>query len=133
MSCLSSSSPSQLKLSLTRYLIVYSGPSAGWPNLNAGLVKFQSEVHNRPEDDSWRLTVGAGCQDLISKAFHVLISPNDYVLVESPTYSGTLSMLSVIGDCQIVEVNVNSEGLDPEHLSEVLDNWDESKKKPTII
>ena len=42
-------------------------------------------------------------------------------------------MLSVIGDCQVVEVDVDSEGLNPIHLSKILDGWDETKKKPTII
>ncbi|KAL7413393.1 putative aromatic-amino-acid transaminase [Mrakia frigida] len=108
------------------------GPTQGWPRLNNFVTEFSSQVHNRPRNDSWRVSLGAGCQDLISKALHVLVSPGDNVLIESPAYSGVISILSVL-NCKMHEVDVDSEGLDPVRMRKMLENWPAGEKKPTIV
>ena len=55
----------------------------GHPDLNNWLSDFQAFVHKRPRDGSWKLTIGAGSQDLIYKAFTALTNPGDSVLVEA--------------------------------------------------
>lgn len=75
---------------------------------------------------------GAGCQDLLSKAFMALIAPGDHVLCETPTYSGTLSILSLI-KCEAHEVSVDNEGVNPDSLRAVLDNWPAGVPKPKVL
>ena len=43
------------------------GPTAGLNKLHEWLNQLQTKVHKRPEDNTWRLTIGSGSQDLIYK------------------------------------------------------------------
>lgn len=58
------------------------GATSGHNDLVSFLTDMQSEFHGRPEDPSWRVSVGSGSQDLIYKAFHALTDPGDVVLIE---------------------------------------------------
>jgi len=52
------------------------------------LEDFQSQVHNRSKEaENWRISVGIGSQDCLSKAFQTLVDDGDPVLMESPAYS----------------------------------------------
>ena len=49
------------------------GPSGGSPKFREWLVEFQKEVHNREVDGEWDVTVGAGCQNLLTAvSYHFL-------------------------------------------------------------
>lgn len=73
------------------------GATAGIPKLNSWLTQFISETHDRPiikpEDagsssrTEWRVSIGAGSQDLLFKAFSAILDPEDSILVESPCYA----------------------------------------------
>ncbi|KAK4702508.1 tryptophan aminotransferase, partial [Phenoliferia sp. Uapishka_3] len=98
------------------------GPTAGLKGLVEWLEVLQETKHDRKRDGSWRLSVGSGSQDLIYKAFQSLINEGDSVLLEAPVYSGTLGLL-VPEPAEFFEVPVDTEGLQPDVLEDMLANW----------
>lgn len=48
--------------------------TAGMPSLVKWIEELQTKVHGRVKDDSWRVTVGSGSQDLIAKVSSSLFS-----------------------------------------------------------
>ncbi|KAJ7930941.1 pyridoxal phosphate-dependent transferase [Mycena leptocephala] len=87
------------------------------------LREFQTLIHRRVPDESWNVIVGPGSQDLIYKACTALIDDGDYVLVETPSYCGVLGFLAAL-PCSLVEVNADSQGLNPAHLESILSSWE---------
>lgn len=113
------------------------GPTQGLPKLLDILRDIQKTIHKAPVD--FDIVVGNGSQDLITKvyriidkAFEMLLEPGDTMLIESPTYVGILAFLRPY-NVKFQEINGNSEGLDPKHLAEVLDNWPADKSKPKVL
>ncbi|KAJ7745551.1 pyridoxal phosphate-dependent transferase [Mycena maculata] len=99
------------------------GMTAGVTRFVEWLEAFQTHVHKRGPDGTWSVTVGAGSQDLMYKACEALIDVGDYVLVETPVYAGTLGFLAALPG-SLVEVNGDSQGLNPAHLESILANWE---------
>ena len=58
------------------------GRTNGQADLSAWLLAMQKHYHGRSEHPSWKLSVGAGSQDLLYKAFLALSNPGDSVLIE---------------------------------------------------
>ncbi|GAA5912662.1 hypothetical protein JCM5296_006047 [Sporobolomyces johnsonii] len=98
------------------------GPTAGLGGLVKWLENLQEKRHQRAQDGSWRVSVGSGSQDLINKAFCSLINEGDSVLLESPVYSGTLGLLKQ-HKCDLIEVPVDTSGMRPDALEDILANW----------
>ncbi|GAA5922353.1 hypothetical protein JCM1841_003080 [Sporobolomyces salmonicolor] len=98
------------------------GPTAGLGGLVKWLENLQEKRHQRALDGSWRVSVGSGSQDLINKAFCSLINDGDSVLLESPVYSGTLGLLKQ-HNCDLIEVPVDTAGMRPDALEDILANW----------
>lgn len=73
------------------------GQTSGLPKLVEWLTQWGARIHNREVIRSsseskegrnpWRVTVGNGSQDLITKTFNALLNPGDTILVESPVYT----------------------------------------------
>ncbi|KAM0755517.1 PLP-dependent transferase [Meredithblackwellia eburnea MCA 4105] len=111
------------------------GPTAGLGGLVDWLEDLQVKKHHRTKDGSWRVSVGSGSQDLIYKAFQALIEEGDSVLLETPIYSGTLGLLQP-EPATFIEVPVDTEGLVPEVLEDLLANWEAKhpgKRFPKIL
>ncbi|OJA19236.1 hypothetical protein AZE42_13310, partial [Rhizopogon vesiculosus] len=70
--------------------------TAGIPRLIEWFMGLQERSHGRKSGEGWRLTIGAGSQDLIYKAVNALVNPGDSVLVESPVYAGVIPMLKTL-------------------------------------
>ncbi|KWU46792.1 PLP-dependent transferase [Rhodotorula sp. JG-1b] len=98
------------------------GATAGLPSLNKWLENLQEMRHKRPKDGSWRLSLGSGSQDLINKAFCSLVNEDDSIIMESPVYSGTLGLLNR-HKVNLIEVPVDTQGLDPAKLEDTLANF----------
>ncbi len=71
------------------------GSTSGLPKLNKWLEDLTTTLHGRevvqPQGEQdprteWRVTIGTGVQDLLSKTFSVLLNPHDSILVEAPCY-----------------------------------------------
>ncbi|KAJ8088404.1 hypothetical protein PM082_022477 [Marasmius tenuissimus] len=107
--------------------------TAGVPNLLDWLGGLQEKVHGRrPKGEGWRISVGAGSQDLIFKAINVMVNPGDSVLLESPMYAGVIPMFNNLG-CDVHEVETDAEGISAASLRRILESWPEGKPKPKVL
>lgn len=64
----------------------------------------------------------------------MLLNPGDSLLVEAPTYSGSLAFLRPFG-AKLVGVKTDGGGLIPQDLDSLLESWDEQTqgKKPRVL
>lgn len=63
------------------------GPTAGLPSLCEWVYELQEREHGRKKGEGWRVSIGAGSQDVIYKAVMAMVNPGDSVLVECPVYA----------------------------------------------
>lgn len=106
-------------------------PTPGLPDLVQWINGLQSRVHNPPtyndksHQGQMECLVTCGSQDGLCKAFEALVSEGDNVLLEHPTYSGTLAIVGPMA-ANLIPVNSDSHGLDPSHLRKTLSRWSPS-------
>ncbi|MEQ2258419.1 hypothetical protein XENORESO_019058, partial [Xenotaenia resolanae] len=106
--------------------------SNGIPELLTWMKNLQKDLHNPPtinyshEKGQMDLCVTTGSQEGLCKVFEMLVNPGDNVLLDAPTYSGTLAALQPLG-CNIINVPSDQHGMMPEALKEVLSRWDPSE------
>ncbi|KAJ3395108.1 hypothetical protein HDU92_006193 [Lobulomyces angularis] len=98
----------------------------GLPELVKILNDIQTAEHNPPYKD-FDIIVGGGSQDVLTKAFEMLLSRDSTLLLEAPTYVGSLAFLKALG-CNFEELTCDKDGLIPENFERVLKNWDHNKK-----
>ena len=67
--------------------------------------------------------VSTGSQDALSKAFEMLLSPGESLLLESPTYSGSLAFLRPL-NVFLAGIDTDDGGMVPERLETMLDGWE---------
>ncbi|XP_061816549.1 kynurenine/alpha-aminoadipate aminotransferase, mitochondrial [Nerophis lumbriciformis] len=105
--------------------------SSGIPELLTWMKNLQKNLHNpptaaySPENGQMDVCVTTGSQEGLCKVFEMLVSPGDNVLLDSPTYPGTLAALQPLG-CNIINVCSDQHGMIPASLKEVLSRWDPS-------
>lgn len=109
-------------------------PTPGLPDLVKRLTIMQRAEHQPPEyEGGFSVAVVPGSQDGLAKIFDMLVSEEDSLLIEAPTYSGTLAALEAKG-CNLVGVPTDDSGLNPENLRHVLDEWTpQMGKKPRVL
>ncbi|XP_072113202.1 kynurenine/alpha-aminoadipate aminotransferase, mitochondrial isoform X1 [Mobula birostris] len=111
----------------------YSG-SAGIPELVSWMKDLQKHLHNpptanySPEQGQMDLCVTNGSQEALSKVFEMLVSPGDTVLLECPTYAGTLASLQPLG-CKLLGITTDQHGAIPQSLSDTLSRWKPEEAK----
>lgn len=112
---------------LMKRALQYSA-SAGIPELLSWLKNFQRNLHNpptanySPEQGQMEVCVTTGSQEGLCKVFEMLINPGDSILLDAPTYSGTLAALRPLG-CSIINIPSDQHGIIPKALKEVLSAW----------
>ncbi|OQR99619.1 hypothetical protein THRCLA_06440 [Thraustotheca clavata] len=106
-------------------------PTPGLPELVKTLTEMMEREH-APPTMARMLSITTGSQDALYKAFEMLVGEDDSLLVEKPTYSGTLAHLHAV-NCDLVCIDTDNHGLVPESLASTLDNWPASKKKPKVL
>ncbi|XP_035746789.1 kynurenine/alpha-aminoadipate aminotransferase, mitochondrial isoform X1 [Egretta garzetta] len=112
---------------LMKRALQYSA-SAGIPELLSWLKDFQRKLHNpptanySPEQGQMEMCVTTGSQEGLCKVFEMLINPGDNILLDAPTYSGTLAALRPLG-CNIINVPSDQHGIIPKALKEILSTW----------
>ena len=104
--------------------------STGLPFFVEQLRELQERFHSPPTERS--IAVGTGSQSLLAQAFDMVLNEGDPLIIESPTYPGALAGLQAIRPTYY-ETACDGNGIIPEKLSEMLDNWDASKKKPRVL
>ncbi|KAI0342586.1 PLP-dependent transferase [Trametopsis cervina] len=108
------------------------GPTAGIPDLVNWVYGLQEIAHGRKKGEGWRVSIGAGSQDVIYKTVMALLNPGDPILVESPVYAGVLPMFAAL-HCDLIEVATDSDGISSQSLRSILENWPSSKPKPKAL
>ncbi|XP_056298805.1 kynurenine/alpha-aminoadipate aminotransferase, mitochondrial [Pseudoliparis swirei] len=102
--------------------------SNGIPELLAWMKSLQEDLHKPPSPTDMCVTTGS--QEGLCKVFEMLVNPGDNVLLDAPTYSGTLAALQPLG-CNLINVPSDQHGMIPAGLKEVLSRWDPSEvQKP---
>ncbi|KAI8352132.1 pyridoxal phosphate-dependent transferase [Choanephora cucurbitarum] len=99
----------------------------GLPHLNNWLCELQRREHKPPVD--FDLSIGCGSQDLLTKAFEMLLNDGDAILVENPSYTGCLSFLKTLR-CDLVAVATDAYGIVPDSLDALLSNWPQDSPQP---
>lgn len=103
--------------------------SSGIPELLTWMKTLQKNLHDpptanySPENGQMDMCVTTGSQEGLCKVFEMLVNPGDNVLLDAPTYSGTLAALNPI-DCNLINVPSDQHGMIPAALREVLSRWD---------
>ncbi|KAJ3303347.1 hypothetical protein HDV03_003996 [Kappamyces sp. JEL0829] len=96
--------------------------------LQYGMTKsLQEQVHAPPYE--FDVMIGHGSQDLMCKAYEMLVAPGDTILMESPTYVGVLAFLRPYG-AKMVEVATDGQGLIASSLDDILAQWNVQEHGP---
>ncbi|CAH1776805.1 unnamed protein product [Owenia fusiformis] len=110
------------------------GPTQGNAELITWMKKLQSHLHNPPTlnddqdaDSKMNICVTVGSQDGICKVFEMLVNPGDNVLLDNPTYAGTLAILRPLG-VNLLGVNTDQYGMQPKSLRKILSRWSPDEK-----
>ncbi|XP_074849126.1 kynurenine/alpha-aminoadipate aminotransferase, mitochondrial-like isoform X2 [Carettochelys insculpta] len=112
---------------LMKRALQYSA-SAGIPELLSWLKDFQKSLHNpptanySPDQGQMEICVTTGSQEGLCKVFEMLINPGDNILLDAPTYPGTLAALRPLG-CNIINVPSDQHSIIPKALKEILSRW----------
>eukprot|EP00760_Papus_ankaliazontas_P000657 PhM_4_TR10170/c0_g1_i1/m.4188/K00825/AADAT, KAT2; kynurenine/2-aminoadipate aminotransferase len=104
-------------------------PSYGLGPLLDELTSLMAKRHS-PIREGWKICVGTGSQDVLGKAFDMLLNEGDPILVEEACYPGVLSCLQVY-DPKLVPVAGDDKGITAEALDQAMTEW--KGKKPRVI
>ncbi|KAI9327887.1 pyridoxal phosphate-dependent transferase [Obelidium mucronatum] len=97
-------------------------PTNGIPALVKWLKDLQLQEHKPPCGDDFDVCVGNGSQDVLTKAFDMLLSEGDTLLCESPAYVGSLAYLRPLG-CRFAETRSRRS----------LANWGDAATRPKVL
>ncbi|KAI9288737.1 pyridoxal phosphate-dependent transferase [Umbelopsis sp. AD052] len=103
----------------------------GLPQLTDFLRELQLAEHNPPHKD-FSVSIGVGSQDLIAKAFEMVIEPGCNIMLENPSYTGIVSFLHT-QPCNLVSVSTDAEGIMPQSLESILKNWEDVATRPKVL
>ncbi|OCT99631.1 uncharacterized protein LOC398787 isoform X1 [Xenopus laevis] len=112
---------------LMKRALQYSATS-GVPELIVWLKDLQKKLHNpptmaySPDKGKMEICVTTGSQEGLSKVFEMLVSPGDNVLLDAPTYAGTIAALKPLG-CNLIGVPTDKHGMIPQALKDILSKW----------
>lgn len=91
-------------------------------------------VHDPPYQD-WQCVLGIGSSFSLEQCYRMFTERGDYVLYEEFTFSSAVETGRPLG-LKPVGIKVDSEGLIPEVMDEILSNWDEKERgarKPNML
>ncbi|KZS92528.1 PLP-dependent transferase [Sistotremastrum niveocremeum HHB9708] len=106
--------------------------TSGLPDLVSWITELQERSHERKAEEGWRVSMGVGSQDVISKCVSALLDDGDSVFIETPAYPGIVPLFQSM-NINIIEIPTDSKGIIPEAMSEILDSWEPEKPKPKFL
>uniref|UniRef100_A0A4W3HC20 Kynurenine/alpha-aminoadipate aminotransferase, mitochondrial n=1 Tax=Callorhinchus milii TaxID=7868 RepID=A0A4W3HC20_CALMI len=112
---------------LMKRALQYSA-SQGVPELVSWMNELQKSLHKpptidySPEHGQMAICVTTGSQEANSKMFEMLLGAGDSIILDAPTYSGTLAALIPLG-CKILSISNDQHGMIPQSLLDVLSKW----------
>ncbi|WWC64900.1 uncharacterized protein I303_107514 [Kwoniella dejecticola CBS 10117] len=98
----------------------------GTPHLLGWIKEHIQRVHAPPYQD-WVNLCTAGNTDGVDAVMRAVFDRGDYMLVEEFAYPGLLSPAATLG-IKCLGVPLDTEGLVPEALDEILTQWDEKER-----
>ncbi|RDW78075.1 hypothetical protein BP5796_05927 [Coleophoma crateriformis] len=105
---------------------------------SAQVLRFVTEhteiVCNPPYED-WHCALSVGSTSALEQTFRMLCERGDYILSEEYTFASAVETAAPLG-IKFVGVKMDSEGLLPESMDEILSNWDEKvqgARKPHLL
>ncbi|GAB1606309.1 kynurenine/alpha-aminoadipate aminotransferase, mitochondrial-like isoform X1 [Argonauta hians] len=107
----------------------------GLPELRKWVDMLQEDIHGLPQyhcadGRKTKTIITSGSQDGLSKVYESMISENDFILLETPCYSGTLSAIRPLG-ARILDIKTDKDGIIPSELLKALSPWSpEDAKNP---
>jgi aromatic amino acid aminotransferase I len=108
--------------------------ATGPPALPLFLREYVQKMYN-PAYADWDVLLNCGATDAWGKICFMLMERGDAILVEEWTYPGAEGSFKPL-EVEMVAIKMDGEGVLPEHMEEVLANWDEEKrgkKRPKIF
>lgn len=105
----------------------------GMKDIVTWIREFQNKIHKPPGGfDNLEICMSHGSQDILIKSFEMLLERGDNLLVEKPTYAGSLAALNPLG-INYVNVDTDGKGLIPSSLEERLNQYSSHPKKPRVL
>ncbi|OWT38804.1 aromatic amino acid aminotransferase I [Cryptococcus neoformans] len=98
----------------------------GTKHLLSWIKEHIERVHAPPYED-WINLLTAGNTDGVDAVMRACFDRGDYMLVEEFAYPGLLSPAATLG-IKCLGVPLDSEGVDPSALDEILANWNETER-----
>ncbi len=101
------------------------GPTAGYPPLRRTIAREMRGQGSRvgPTD----LLITNGAQQALELVFRTFVDPGDSVIIEEPTYTGALSVLSTL-DARVVGIPFDEEGIRVDLLERAIE-----RHRPRLI
>ncbi|KAL3868764.1 hypothetical protein ACJMK2_041529 [Sinanodonta woodiana] len=118
---------------LMQQALQYS-PTPGLPGLLEWVRGLQDHIHTPPlinkkdHPGVVDMLITNGSQDGIARALEAMVSQKDTVLIETPSYPGTLAVLKPMG-CRLLPIQSDKHGMNPDHLQQILSKWKPSHAK----
>ncbi|EHL03659.1 putative Aromatic amino acid aminotransferase C56E4.03 [Glarea lozoyensis 74030] len=98
---------------------------------SAQMIRFVTEhteiVCNPPYED-WQCALSVGSTSSLEQAYRIFCERGDYVISEEYTFASAVETALPLG-IKFVGVQVDSEGLLPNLIDEILTNWDATARK----
>ncbi len=106
---------------------------------SAQMLRFVTEhveIIHRPRYQDWQCTLTVGNTSALDIALRMFTRPGQFILMDEYTFSSAIQTARPMG-VEVVGVNMDAEGLIPEHLDDILSNWDEQARdgaeKPFLL
>ncbi|KAE8442700.1 hypothetical protein EG329_002945 [Mollisiaceae sp. DMI_Dod_QoI] len=105
---------------------------------SAQMIRFiteHTELVCNPAYADWGCTLTVGSTSSLDKGLRTFCERGDAILAEEYTYSSAAESATALG-LKFIPVKMDSEGLIPENMDEILSNWDEKSKgarKPFVL
>lgn len=98
---------------------------------SAQVIRFVTEhtemVCNPPYED-WNCALSVGSTSALEQAYRMFCEKGDYVLAEEYTFASAVETALPLG-VKFFSIKMDEQGLLPEHMDEILSNWDATERK----
>ncbi|ODV85346.1 hypothetical protein CANARDRAFT_28605 [[Candida] arabinofermentans NRRL YB-2248] len=90
-----------------------------------------SLFHQVPYSD-WDVTISAGSTQAIDSVLRTFINRGDSIMVEQYSFPASIHAMKTMG-AELTAIPLDEDGIIPEKMEEILNNWDPSKAKPKLL
>jgi len=105
---------------------------------SAQLLRFvveHTEIVNNPPYKDWQCALTVGSTNALEQAYRMFTERGDYILAEEYTFASAVETALPLG-CKFLGIKMDSEGLVPEDMDNILSNWDveaRGARKPHLL